>query len=472
MTTYDLIAIGGGTAGLVTAAGGAGLGARVALVERDRLGGECLWTGCVPSKALLACARAAADARRAERLGVHASEVRVDFAGVMRWVHEAQRRIAPHDSPDRFRGLGVDVVEGSARFVDERTVDVGGRRLSAKRIVIATGSRPSLPPIEGLAGVPYLTNETIFTIDQQPSALLILGAGPIGLELAQAFARLGTAVTVVEQESTFLPREDAEVAGLLAEALREDGVDLRLGVAVTSARVDGRGLVLACRSASGAPEELRAEALLVAAGRTSRTEELGLERAGVATAGGDVSVDDHLRTTADGIGAAGDVAGGLRFTHVADYEARLVLRNALFPLAARRDYSAVPWVTFTDPELAHVGLTEREARDRHGDRVDVWRRSFHDVDRAIADGATAGLVKLVTDRRGKILGGHILGHAAGTMISEITLAMRRGLSVGQVAAVIHPYPTYSEAVRQAAELRLKARFTGPARRLARWFARR
>jgi pyruvate/2-oxoglutarate dehydrogenase complex dihydrolipoamide dehydrogenase (E3) component len=472
MTTYDLIAIGGGTAGLVTAAGGAGLGARVALVERERLGGECLWTGCVPSKALLACARAAADTRRAARFGVHAGEVRVDFAGVMRWVHEAQRRIAPHDSPDRFRALGVDVVEGSARFVDERTVAVGGRRLSAKRIVIATGSGPLIPPIDGLAAVPHYTNETIFSVERQPGALLVLGAGPIGLELAQAFARLGTAVTVVEQDSALLPREDAELAALLGAALREDGVDLKLGLAVTSVRVDGRGVVLECRSASGAADEQRADALLVAAGRTSRTEELELERAGVATAAGDVRVDDHLRTTADGIWAAGDVTGGLRFTHVADYEARLVLRNALFPLAARRDYSVVPWVTFTDPELAHVGLTEREAREQHGDRVDVWRRPFQDVDRAIADGATAGLVKLVTDRRGKILGGHILGHAAGTMISEITLAMRRGLSVGDVAAAIHPYPTYPEAVRQAAELRLKARFTGAARRLAQWFARR
>src|SRR5215208_3296298 len=249
MTTYDMIAIGGGTAGLVTAAGGAGLGARVALVERDRLGGECLWTGCVPSKALLACAQAAAHARRAARYGVHTGEVRVDFEGVMRWVREAQLRIAPHDSPDRFRGLGVDVVEGSARFIDERTVDVDGRRLSAKRIVIATGSQPVVPAIDGLSGVPHYTNETVFSLDRQPGSLLVLGAGPIGLEFAQAFTRLGTVVTVVEQDPTFLPREDAELAEHLATALREDAVDLRLGLSVTSARVEGgRGVALVCRS--------------------------------------------------------------------------------------------------------------------------------------------------------------------------------------------------------------------------------
>src|SRR5215207_2197960 len=472
MTTYDLIAIGGGTAGLVTAAGGAGLGARVALVERDRLGGECLWTGCVPSKALLACARAAADARRAARFGVHTGEVRVDFAGVMRWVYEAQRRIAPHDSPERFRALGVDVVEGSARFVDERTIAVGERRLSVKRIVIATGSGPTVPPIDGLAGVPHYTNETIFSIDRQPGTLLVLGAGPIGLELAQAFGRLGTAVSVVEQDPTFLPREDAEAAGLLAVALREDGVDLRLGLAVTSARTDGRRVVLECRSADGAVVELRGDALLVATGRTSRTEELELARAGVATAAGDVSVDERLRTTADGIWAAGDVTGGLRFTHVADYEARLVLRNALFPLSAKRDYSAVPWVTFTDPELAHVGLTEREARDRFGERLGVWRRPFDDVDRAIADDEQLGMVKVLTDPKGKIVGGHVLGHGAGTMIAELTLAMRHGLTAGQLAAAIHAYPTYPEAIKQAAELRLKSRFTGVAKRVAGYLVRR
>lgn len=472
MTTYDLIAVGGGTAGLVTAAGGAGLGARVALVERDRLGGECLWTGCVPSKALLACAKAAAQVRRAERFGVRARDVEVDFMAALRWVKEAQRRIEPHDSPDRFRGLGVDVVAGEARFVDARTIAVDGRQLRAKQIVIATGTRAAVPPIPGLESVPFLTNETVFDLDRQPRTLLVLGAGPIGLEMAQAFTRLGTPATVIEATPTLLPREDEELAAALGAALRADGVDIRLGLKATGVRREGGEVVLACEGPDGTRTELRADALLVATGRRSNVEALELERAGVATDRGDVRVDERLRTTADGIWAAGDVTGGLRFTHVADYEARLVLRNALFPLSSKRDYSAVPWVTFTDPELAHVGLTEREARERHGDGIGVWRRPFDDVDRAIADDETAGMVKLITDAKGRIVGGHVLGHAAGSMIAEVTLAMRHGLTAGQLAAAIHAYPTYPEALKQAAEQRLKARFTGAARRVAGYFARR
>lgn len=472
MAEYDLVAIGGGTAGLVTAAGGAGLGARVALVERDRLGGECLWTGCVPSKALLACARAAAVARRAGRFGVRTGEVSADLMAALRWVREAQRRIEPHDSPDRFRGLGVDVVQGEGRFADERTVLVDGRTLRAKQVVIATGTRAALPPIPGLADVPFLTNETIFDLDRQPRTLLVLGAGPIGLELAQAFTRLGTPATVVELTPTLLPREDEELAALLGAALRAEGVVIHLGRRVTAVRRDGDEVVVTCDAADGTRSELRAEALLVATGRRSNVESLELDRAGVATEGGDVRVDDRLRTTAAGIWAAGDVTGGLRFTHVADYEARLVLRNALFPLSAKRDYSAVPWVTFTDPELAHVGLTEREARNRFGERLGVWRRPFDDVDRAIADDEPLGMVKVLTDPKGKIVGGHVLGHGAGTMIAELTLAMRHGLTAGQLAAAIHAYPTYPEAIKQAAELRLKSRFTGVAKRVAGYLARR
>jgi len=472
MTVYDLVVIGGGTAGLVTAAGGAGLGARVALVERERLGGECLWTGCVPSKALLACARAASDARRAARFGVSTGDVSADLLAALRWVREAQRRVEPHDSPERFRGLGVEVVEGEGRFLDARTVAVDGRKLQAKQVVIATGTRAAVPPIPGLDAVPYFTNESIFTLDRRPRALLVLGAGPIGLELAQAFTRLGTPATVVELSPVLLPREDEELAAVLGAALRADGVDVRLGQRVTSVRQEGGDVVLACEGADGASREVRGDALLVATGRRSNVETLALDRAGVATDAGDVVVDERLRTTARGVWAAGDVTGGLRFTHVADYEARLVLRNALFPLAAKRDYSVVPWVTFTDPELAHVGLTEREARARHGGGVGVWRRPFADVDRAIADDETAGMVKLVTDARGRIVGGHIVGHGAGTMIAEVALAMQQRLSVGQLAAAIHAYPTYPEAIRQAAELRLKARFTGVAKRAAGWFARR
>ncbi len=480
MQHYDLVVIGGGTAGLVTAAGSAGIGARVALVERERLGGECLWTGCVPSKALIAAARSAAEARGTERYGIRSCQVEPDFGAAMQWVRGAQQRIAPHDSPERFRALGVDVIQGEAHFTDMRALSVDGRMLSAKRVVIATGSAPAVPPIPGLTGVPYLTNETIFSLTERPSTLLVLGGGPIGLELAQAFARLGSTVQVLEAAPRLLPREDHEAAELLGQRLDAEGVQLHLGM--TATRVErgpgGRGVRLTAAASddgSRGPSQaftLDADALLVATGRTPRLDGLELSRAGVEAGKGGITVDEGLRTTAEGVWAAGDCVGPLRFTHVADYQARLVVRNAFFPLRSTADYSVVPWVTFTDPELARVGLTEEEARQRHGDGVRVWRRSFADVDRAITDGETAGLVKLVTTARGHILGGHILGHGAGNMIGEITLAMKHGISAQALANTIHPYPTYPEAIRQAAEQYTKSRFTGPVKAVAGWFARR
>ena len=480
MQHYDLVVIGGGTAGLVTAAGSAGIGARVALVERDRMGGECLWTGCVPSKALIAAGRSAAESRNAERYGVHSGQTEVDFGAAMRWVRDVQQRIAPHDSPERFRALGIDVIQGDARFTGARSVSVDGRTLSAKRVVLATGSSPAVPPIPGLADVPYLTNETIFSLTERPATLLVLGGGPIGLELAQAFTRLGSTVHVFEASPRLLPREDHETAELLGQRLEADGVRLHVGMTATHVErgPDGRGIRLTATSNSdstnGSRETLTldGDALLVATGRTPRLDGLELARAGVEAGKGGIMVDEALRTTAEGVWAAGDCVGPLRFTHVADYQARLVVRNAFFPLRDKADYSVVPWVTFTEPELAHVGLTEEEARERHGDGVRVWRRPFADVDRAITDGETAGLVKLVTTPRGKILGGHILGHGAGNMIGEITLAMKHGISAQALGNTMHPYPTYPEAIKQAAEQYTKSRFTGPVKAVAGWFARR
>jgi pyruvate/2-oxoglutarate dehydrogenase complex dihydrolipoamide dehydrogenase (E3) component len=468
---HDLIVVGGGTAGLVASAGAAGIGARVALIEQDRLGGECLWTGCVPSKALIACARAARAACTADRFGVGVRDLGVDFGRVMEWVHRAQRRIEPHDSPERFRSLGVDVVRGTARFIGRRTLRVDGRVMSAKRVLIATGSKPAVPPIDGLADAAFLTNETIFSLERQPEALLVLGAGPIGLELAQAFARLGTTVRVLEAAPQLLPREDEELARLLGEQLAAEGVEVLLDAKVTRVSREGRMIRLSAAHSSGASVVVEGDALLVATGRVSNVALLETEKAGVETGKSGVVVDDRLRTTADGVWAAGDVTGGLHFTHVADYQARLVVRNAFFPLAAKADYFAVPWVTFTDPELAHVGVTEREARERHGDGVRVWTRPFGDVDRAIADGETTGMVKLVTDRRGKILGGHVLGHGAGNMIGEVALAIKHGIPAGKLGTTTHAYPTYPEAIKQAAEGYYKSRFQGVIKTIARWFAR-
>ena len=472
---HDLIVIGGGTAGLVTAAGSAGVGARVALIERDRLGGECLWNGCVPSKALLAAAGSAHAARQGTRLGVTHPGAIVDFAGVMRSVREAQDRIAPHDSPERFRGLGVDVIEGDARFTGERTIAVGTRTMTARHVVIATGSAPSVPPIDGLADVRYHTNETIFSMERQPRTLLVLGAGPIGLEMAQAFARLGTVVHVVEAEAELLAREDHELAAMLADCLRAEGIHLHLGARVSRVqRADsGDGIRVIAGPGDGAAKlQLECDELLVATGRTPRLDTLDLSRAGVEATRHGVTVDATLQTTAAGVWAAGDCVGPLRFTHVADYQARLVIRNALFPLTSKADYTAVPWVTFTDPELARVGLTEREARERHGDGIRVWRRPFSDVDRAITDRQTAGMVKLVTTRKGRILGGHILGHGAGQMIGEVTLAMKHGIDATALGNTIHPYPTYPEAIKQAAEGYTKSRFTGVVKHVAQWLVRR
>ncbi|GAC1477746.1 MAG: mercuric reductase [Gemmatimonadaceae bacterium] len=471
MADYDLIAVGGGTAGLVVAAGAAGLGARVALIERHRLGGECLWSGCVPSKALLACARTMRAARDGAAFGIDVSGVAVDFARVMAYVQGAQAMIAPHDSPDRFRALGVDVIEGEARFTGARTLAVGGRTVTARRVVIATGSRPAVPPVPGLRDVPFLTNETIFALTELPRHLMILGAGPIGLEMAQAFARLGSRVSVVEVGNVLLPREDEEAANVLARVLEGDGVAMHLGATVTSVTRQGGDVALAVRHADGTTRQVVGDALLVAAGRKANIEALDLPVAGVLTGPEGVIVDERLATTAEGVWASGDVTGGLRFTHVADYESRIIIRNAFFPFPAKRDYSVVPWVTFTDPEIAHVGLTEREARARHGEGVRVWRRPYDDVDRAIVDGETTGFVKIVTDSRGRILGGHIVAHGAGNLIPEVALAMRSGIGIGDLSRVIHAYPTLPEAIRQAGDLYYKSKFTGVAKRIAGWLVR-
>lgn len=470
---FDLLAIGGGTAGLVTVAGGAGLGAKVALVEQHRMGGECLWNGCVPSKALIAAAKAAHHARHAARFGVHTGAVTVSLDEALAFVRSVQDRIAPHDSPERFRGLGVDVVEGTARFVAPHAVEVNGERLQARHIVIATGTRPAVPPIPGLDSVPFHTNETIFSIDALPKSLLVIGGGPIGTELAQSFARFGSTVHVIEALPTFFAREDAEVAALLQVQLEAEGLTFHLGAQASRVRKEQGRIVLTITAKDGSSTDLVGDALLVAAGRKPNLDALGLDAIGVKTDRGGVVTDAALRTTVPGIFAAGDiVSGGLKFTHVADHMARGVLRNALFPGSSKLDYSAVPWVTFTEPELARVGLTEAEARERLGSGIGVWRREIGAVDRVIADGGPPGLVKIVTDRKGRVVGGHILAAHAGDMIGELTIALKHGLTVGQLGAVIHPYPTTAEAIKQASEARLMARFAGWKKSLVRRIVRR
>lgn len=471
--SFDIIAIGGGTAGLVTAAGAAGLGARVALVERDRMGGECLWNGCVPSKALIAAAKAAHHARHARRFGVEVGDITVHLDEALQHVRQVQARIAPHDSPERFRGLGVDVHLGHARLVAPNTVEVDGKRLRARHIVIATGTRPAVPPIPGLADVPYLTNESVFDVSALPRTLLVIGGGPIGVEMAQAFARLGSRVHVIEALPDFFAREDRELAALLRQQLEAEGLTFHLGASATAVRHANGITSVDVKHADGTTATLDGDALLVAVGRSPNVKDLGLETMGVKTDRGGIVVDEYLRASVAGVWAVGDVvSGGLKFTHAADHMARGLLRNALFPGKSRVNYDAVPWVTYTEPELAHIGLTEAEARQRHGDRIGVWRRDVGAVDRVIADGGPAGMVKIVTDAKGRVLGGHILGPHAGDMIGELTIALKHGMTVAQLGAVIHPYPTTAEAIKQASEMRVKSTFSGWKKSLVRWLVRR
>ncbi len=467
-TDFDLLAIGGGTAGLVSAAGASYLGARAALVEQTALGGDCLWTGCVPSKALLAAARRAAQMAHAHRLGLPSSPPAPDFREVMERVRSARERVAVHDDPERFRKMGVDVRFGTARFIAPETVEVEGvGTLRAKRIVVATGARPVVPPIPGLAEAGFLTHEEAFEENELPPSVIILGAGPIGVEFSQMYARLGSQVTVVEMADEILPREDAEVSATLRELLGADGIHFHLGMKVARVEREGDERVVVGEDGT----RLSAHGLFVAVGRQPNTEGLELARAGVALEGAAVQVDDRLRTTAKGVWAAGDVTGGIQFTHAADVMARTVLRNALLPFSSRLDLSNVPRVTYTDPEIAHVGLTETEAAAEGGK---TYRYAFDDLDRAIAEGACTGFVKIYADRKGRILGATIVGAGAGELLFPLVLARKHGLRLPDISNTIFPYPTMVEGVKRASDAYQRTRLDGVGgtilRKVVRWLA--
>jgi pyruvate/2-oxoglutarate dehydrogenase complex dihydrolipoamide dehydrogenase (E3) component len=468
---YNLVVIGAGTAGLVTAAGAAGLGARVALVERHRMGGDCLNVGCVPSKTMLRSARALADVRRAAAFGVRvAGEPSADFAAVAERVHRLRADLAPNDSVERFRELGVDVFLGEARFTSGETADVGGRTLRFTRAVIATGARAVAPPIPGLAGVGYLTNETVFESTERPERLAVIGAGPIGCELAQAFARLGADVAVIEMLPRILAREDEDAASVVRRALERDGVRFVLDASIE--RVEQRGGAKALRfRAAGRDGEIVADEILIGAGRAPNVEGIGLEAAGVAfDAQRGVVVDDRLTTTNPRIFAAGDVCLDAKFTHMADFAARTVIQNAL--LLGRKRFSSwtVPSCTYTDPEVAHVGLYEKDAQAK-GIAVTPLVRPFAEVDRARIDGDDEGFVKILL-RKGsdEILGATVVARHAGDLVSEITVAMAAGMGLGRLANVIHPYPTEAEAIRQLGDAYNRTRLTPTVKRLLElWF---
>jgi pyruvate/2-oxoglutarate dehydrogenase complex dihydrolipoamide dehydrogenase (E3) component len=466
----DICVIGAGSGGLSVAAAAAAFGVPVVLVERGRMGGDCLNYGCVPSKSLLAAARHAAAFTRAADFGVTYAPPVIDFAKVRAHVRGVIAAIAPNDSTARFTGLGVRVIEGMAQFKDAATVAVGDAfEIRARRFVIATGSSPAIPPIPGLAETPHFTNETIFDLAECPAHLVVIGAGPIGLELAQAFRRLGAAVTVLEA-ATPLAKDDPECAAIVLDQLARDGVAIRAGVAVR--RVDGAdGKVQVVIASTDQDETIEGSHLLVATGRTPNVADLGLDRAGIELGPRGIVVDNRLRTTNKRVYAIGDVAGGLQFTHVANYHAALVVRHALFRLPVRASNDALPWVTFTDPELAHVGLSEAAARARNC-KFQVLRWPCHENDRAQAERATAGHIKVVTTRGGRILGATIVGHNAGELIATWSLAVGQRLNVRAIATTVLPYPTLSEIGKRAAITRYMASLTSPVvRRIIVWLRR-
>ncbi len=462
---FDLAVIGGGAGGLVVAAGGAKLGAKVALIEKDRLGGDHLWHGCVPSKTLLKSARVANTMRHANRWALASVDPKPDLARVMERVAGVVAGIAAHDSPERFRSLGVDVIHGSGRFISPTAFDVNGRTITAKHFVLATGSRPAIPPIAGLAYVPYLTNQTVFALREPVPRLIIVGAGPIGSEMAQAFRRLGSDVIVVDMANKILPREDADVAAIVQRQLEAEGVRYHLGISVGGVMPGdphaGR-IRMTLRTANGAVEQLTATHLMLAAGRVPNVEDLGLDAAGVHLDAGGIAVDAVLATTNPRIHVVGDIAGTFQFTHVAEHHAGIVLRQTLFRMSWSKPSPVIPWCTYTDPELARVGLSEAEAR-RHGLEYRVYRFPFDDVDRARAEGETEGFAKLVTDRRGRLLGAAIVGADAGELIAECVLAIGKQMSVDDVSAAIHAYPTRSQVARRAADERRKEALTPSSR---------
>jgi pyruvate/2-oxoglutarate dehydrogenase complex dihydrolipoamide dehydrogenase (E3) component len=443
----DICVIGAGSAGLSVAAGASQMGAETVLIERALMGGDCLNYGCVPSKSLLAAAKAAAFHRSTAAMGVTYDPPRVEFSAVRRHVEGVIAGIAPTDSEARYEGLGVTVLRTEAKFVGPGEVTAGGRRIQARRFVVATGSRPVVPPLPGLDEVDHLTNETVFGLDQAPGRLIVVGGGPIGCELSQAFARLGSRVTVVELAS-ILPNDDPELAELVRLGLRAEGVRLLERTQAAAVRRDGAGLVLEVER-DGERESLAGDALLLAVGRRPVVEGLDLDAAGIEHDRKGIKVDRRLRSSNRKVFAAGDVAGGFQFTHVAGYHAGVVLKNALFRWPAKVDDRAVPWVTYTDPELAHVGLGEAAARERHGD-IRILRWPFAENDRARCERRTDGLVKVVTTPRGRVLGASIVGAHAGELIQPWVLALSQKLGVGAVAQMIAPYPTLGEASKRAA----------------------
>jgi pyruvate/2-oxoglutarate dehydrogenase complex dihydrolipoamide dehydrogenase (E3) component len=457
---YNLVVIGAGTAGLVTAAGAAGLGAKVALVERHLMGGDCLNVGCVPSKGVISAARVARTVRGAGNFGIEVPDgTSVNFGAAMERMRRLRAQISPADSAARFRDLGVDIFLGNGRFVDADTIDVDGTKLKFKRAVIASGARAAAPPIAGLDQVSYLTNESVFSLTERPARLGVIGAGPIGCELAQSFAQLGSEVALVESTHGILPREDPDAAAIVKESMLRDGVKLLCcGRELQLAAGDNGRVRLMVASHEEQYDDL-VDQLLVAVGRAPNVDDLNLEAVGVDYDKKGVKVSDTMQTTNARIYAAGDVCSPFQFTHAADFMARIVIKNALFKGRAKASSLLIPWCTYTSPEIAHVGLYEKDAQQK-GIEIDTYSQELADVDRAILEGDDDGLVKVHVKRgTDQIVGATIVATNAGDMISEITLAMKVGAGLKTVSSVIHPYPTQAEAIRKVGDQYNRTRLT-------------
>ncbi|HEB41688.1 MAG TPA: NAD(P)/FAD-dependent oxidoreductase [Candidatus Dependentiae bacterium] len=443
---YDVAVIGGGAGGLTAAKMARGFGKRVVLIEKTgRLGGECTWTGCVPSKTLIKAAQIAFQTQQMKKFGLKTTnEVLIDTTMVMDHVRAVVEQVYRTHTPERIEQEGITVLFGIPSFLDAYRIQLDDNVITAKKIIIATGSSPLIPPIDGIDQVNYLTNETLFDLKTLPKSMVILGAGPIGVEMASALNRLGVEITLIEMQDRILPREDAELVALLTEIMKQEGVNILTGTRATKVTKKNSNIILTSTRDSKI-ENIGAETLLVATGRKSNIADLALHNAQVNTDKNGIVVDKNLRTTAPTIYACGDVVGPYLFSHMAWYQAVIATRNALIPFFKKSvDYTNVIWVTFSAPELATAGLTEQAAREKYGNAIHVYRRSYDSIDRAHTDGTTTGLIKVITDKKDNILGLHIIGERAGDIVHEIQLAKTKGMRLADLHTVIHAYPTYAE----------------------------
>lgn len=468
MKRYDIIIIGGGVGGLVAASGAAQLGAKVALIEKKELGGDCLHYGCVPTKRLVQSAKVAHLVKHAGDFGLEGEPLKVNFSKVMQGMRKIQTEIGKHDAPERFRNLGVNVLFGQGRFVDSRTFEINSEKLYGKNLLIATGSRPIMPPIPGLKEAGAVNNETALNLEGLPMSISILGAGPIGIEFAQIFKRLGAKVTVMEKMGQILPGEDKEISDLLRSILEEEGIEFYTSVDVKKIQKEGDKKTILISSASW-DKTFAVDEIMVSTGRAPNVEDLNIESAGVYYEKKGIPVDAMMRTNVRHIFACGDVTGTFAFTHVAEYQAGIAISNALFPFVRRKaDYRIVPWVTYTDPELGRCGLTEDEAKARYGG-INVFRFYFKDVDRAVIEGERKGMIKLVCNRKNRILGAYILGPNAGELLHEYVLAMKANIPITKISQTIHAYPTLSQSVKRTCDVYYKEKlFRGRLPKITKW----